>query len=397
VKVLHLTNYFFPESSGTTTRLYNLISRLPFGVQVATSNRTLKGDFISPETEQLGNITVNRLPLRLGTPAQNSIWQAQNTVRHDTELLAEFAAKQQFDIIHAHNSLVFGQAAVRTRGKTRWSFVFEYHGLAQESLRGRLRGVKSFYIGRADRAVMGRCDRIICLTNRLKEWLTVHYKVPDAKITVVPNGADIDFFKPAEGLSPKSQALKNSFGINGKVVMYAGVMDSINGLEDLAAVAPQIIGEQRETGFIFLGGPLDNNCLAALAGKYPNNVKLVSSVPYNRMPDYYGLCDIFIIPRPSSISSETIIPMKLLEAMAMGKTVVASDVGGLAEVIRDHKNGYLFKKGNLASLKNTLLEALGVDNTQIGINARQTITERYTWDRSVNALIKIYEDLAVKG
>ena len=63
MKLLHLTQYFFPEYSGTTTRLYNIVSRLPFNVQILASNRTVKGAIIAEKEEQFGNVKVNRIPL----------------------------------------------------------------------------------------------------------------------------------------------------------------------------------------------------------------------------------------------------------------------------------------------------------------------------------------------
>jgi glycosyltransferase involved in cell wall biosynthesis len=395
LKVLHLANYFFPEYSGTTTRFYNIVSRLPFEVQLITSDRVVKGKVISPKQEQFGNISVNRLPLGFGfTAGKNSAWGTINAIRRDTAMLAGFARQQQFDIIHAHNSVVFGQAAGKIAVKPDRPFILEFHGLAQESLSGLFRGLKTFYIEHTDKGLMRRCDHIITLTNRLKEWIVSAYRIPEDKITVVPNGADTQRFAPGKEYETKANALKNGLGIGGKVVMYAGVMDKINGLDDLARVIPEMIRLNPTLCFLFLGGPAGNANLAALCSSYPENVKFLASVPYDDMPPYYEMCDIFVIPRPSTISSETIIPLKLLEAMAMGKPVAGSDVGGLAEVIKNRENGYLFEKGNLDSLKKTLLEALETDNTRIGRNARQTITEKYTWDKSVNTLTKVYEKLA---
>ena len=116
-------------------------------------------------------------------------------------------------------------------------------------------------------------------------------------------------------------------------------------------------------------------------------------VHYDEMPVYYQMCDLFVIPRPSTISAEIVTPLKLLEVMAMEKPVLGSTVGGIAEVINHEENGYLFEKGNMESFKKTLLEVLDMDNSQIGTNARKTIVDNYTWDKSAKILQKVYEDL----
>ena len=394
MKVLHLANYFFPEYSGATTRLYNIISRLPFDVQVLTSNRLIKGDVVSPEREQFGNITVNRLPLMFGAAGRkNHFWNSMNAIRRDRETLAGFALKQEFDFLHAHNSVVFGQTAAQIAGKMSRPFVLEYHGLAHESVSGLLKGIKTYYIQRTDRDIMGKCAHIITLTDHLKEWIIKFYRVPDSRITVVPNGVDIKRFAPAREYIDRAAELKKGLGIEGRVVMYAGVMDMINGIDSLAAAASQIIPENPQVCFVFVGGPADYKSLGALGSQFPKNVKLVPGVSYDDMPSYYEMCDIFVIPRPPTISAETIVPLKLIEVMAMGKSVVASDVGGLAEVIKHGENGYLFRKGDAASLKKTLLAALEADNKQIGLNARKAVVEKYSWDKSVETLLQVYKKL----
>lgn len=116
-------------------------------------------------------------------------------------------------------------------------------------------------------------------------------------------------------------------------------------------------------------------------------------VEYEKMPLYYQLCDLFILPRPSTISTELITPLKLLEAMSMERTVLGSNVGGISEVIKNGKNGYLFEKGNSNDFKNKLQEILNTDNNKISKKARDTIINDYTWEISSSLLKKVYKEL----
>jgi glycosyltransferase involved in cell wall biosynthesis len=396
LNVLHLTNYFLPESSGTTTRLYNIVRRLTYSVQILTSNRYVKGEVIKEKEGQYGNVAVRRLPLTFGSPGSSPL-SIIGAIRQDKKILIEAAANYQYDIIHAHNAVVFGQAGAEISAKTAKPLVFEYHGLAHDSVSGLLKGLKSWYIRNTDRQVMQKAAHTVTLTQKLKEWLCLNYGIPERKITVVPNGADTERFTPKKEYALKAAELKNKLAIKGKTLMYAGVMDRINGIDTLAAMVPAILKEKPEVCFIFLGGPGMSESLKTLCAAYPKNVRFLSSVPYDEMPSYYELCDVFVIPRPSTVSSETIVPLKLLEVMAMGKPVVASDVGGLAEVIKHGENGYLYHKDDTASLKNALLEALAADNTQIGLEARQTVLDSYTWEKSVERLSAVYQQLTGKG
>jgi len=162
---------------------------------------------------------------------------------------------------------------------------------------------------------------------------------------------------------------------------------------DLAEVIPSIFEERPDTSFVFIGHGPEENKIVTLSEKYPQ-VRFLSMVHYSEMPVYYQMCDVLVIPRPSTISSETVTPLKLAEAMAMEKPVLGSNVGGITEMIRHGENGYLFKKGDGGSFTRTLAEVLDDKNTQVGKNARKTIVENnYTWDKSAEILQRVYEGL----
>jgi len=394
LKALHLTGYFFPEYSGTTTRLYNIVSRLPFQVQIITSDRTGAGNIIPEKEEQIGNISVNRIPLASGGLLQAiPVLRYAHTLYRRPSILAKYASGQQFDIIHAHNSLVYGEAAKQLSAKSGKPFILELHGLSQESSAGPLGSIKARYIERVDKKLLSDCHHIITLTQSLKEWIHSYHGLPESKITVVPNGADVEQFSPGNGKKRNAENLREKFGIGGKIVMYAGNMDKINGIEDLGKVIPDIIQERPDVCFVFIGQRPRGRRFTLLAEDYPQNVKFLPMVPYEEMPAYYQMCDVFVVPRPSTISSETLTPLKLLEVMAMGRPVLGSNVGGIAEVVKDGENGYLFEKENMESFRKVLLAVLDTDNTQIGNNARDTIIKSYTWDNSVKVLQKVYQDL----
>ena len=394
MKLLHLTQYFFPEYSGTTTRLYNIVSRLPFNVQILASNRTVKGAIIAEKEEQFGNVKVNRIPLVPGGTIQSvPILRYFHTLYRRPQVLTNFASSQQFDIIHAHNSLVFGEAA-KELGKTfNKPFILELHGPPAESATRALDYTKSWYIKRIDGKLLRYCQHAISLTESEKKWIIDSYKLPESKITVVPNGADVDQFSPKDEFKKEAENLREKLGLPGKVVMYAGVIDYINGMDDIAIVIPQIIKEKPDISFVFIGDGPEQKRLLSLSKSYPRNIKCLRQVPYSEMSVYYQMCVIFVIPRPSTISTETVTPLKLLEVMAAEKPVLGSNVGGIAEVIRHGENGYLFQKGNLTNLKNTLLEILDTDNILVAKNARKTVIQNYTWENSARILQKVYQDL----
>lgn len=376
-------------------RLYNLLCRLPCKIELLVSDRTLSGEVITQGTEKFGNINVTRVVLqsasRLGRLPP---WRYIHIIYRIPKILVNAAQGLSFDVIHAHNPFPMGKAARKLSQKSHKPFVLELHAVRDDYLTGAYSRFKeTVYLARENNKALVSSDKVITLTQSQREWLCHSSKVPESKVVVVPNGADLNQFAPTEESKRKAEELRESLGISGKVVMYAGYMDRLNGLPGLAEVIPWVIREKSKVCFLFIGHGPEEERIISLSKEYRHNVRYLPTVPYSEMASYYQLCDVFVIPRPSTISAETLAPLKLLEAMAMEKPVLGSNVGGIAEVIRHGENGYLFQKGNMESFKKVLLEATDADNAQIGKNARRTVMENYTWEKSAKVLQEIYEDI----
>jgi len=108
--------------------------------------------------------------------------------------------------------------------------------------------------------------------------------------------------------------------------------------------------------------------------------------------------DILVYPRYSMRLTELVTPLKPLEAMAMGKALIASDVGGHRELIKDCETGVLFKAGDEGDLVKALTQLL-TNTAQIARlqrNGREWVHERHTWPKTTNAYRQIYSRLTVK-
>lgn len=391
LKILHFALAFFPEYSGTTIRLSTLLFNLPYEILLVVPDRTIGGDVIEQREEYFNNIKVKREAMQ-SIPAFKRLAPMRfiNTFYQRPMRLFDSAKSESFDIIHAHNSSFFANAADKLSKRTNKPFIIELHTAELDYKYGIKGYVNAFYIDRMTKRYLNSCSHVITLTESLKNWISIRYGIPEEKITVVPNGSDINKFAPK--YKNNAEDLKEKLNLSDSVVMYAGFMDRINGMLDLANVIPNIIAEKPDTSFVFIGHGPEENSIIALSKRYPQ-VKFLPMVPYDEMPVYYQMCDAFVIPRPSTISAETVTPLKLLEAMAMEKPVLGSNVGGISEVIKHCENGYLYEKGNMESFKKTLLDVLDGDNSQIGKNARKTVAENYTWEKSAKILQKVYEDL----
>ena len=115
-------------------------------------------------------------------------------------------------------------------------------------------------------------------------------------------------------------------------------------------------------------------------------------ISHKNIPSYYSIIDIFVVPRINSRVCHIVTPLKPLEAMAMGKCVLASNVGGLKELIVDGKTGLLFDPENVADLSqkiNYLIKHEQYRN-EIGERASEFVREQRNWDVLCKKYIEIY-------
>jgi glycosyltransferase involved in cell wall biosynthesis len=121
-------------------------------------------------------------------------------------------------------------------------------------------------------------------------------------------------------------------------------------------------------------------------------------VPHDQVQDYYNQVDIFVYPRLSMRLTELVTPLKPLEAMAQGRLVVASDVGGHKELIEHQRNGYLFKANNADDLAATVLDLLNKPQQweQLRVAGRSYVEQERNWTKSVSFYKNVYTHLITK-
>jgi PEP-CTERM/exosortase A-associated glycosyltransferase len=121
-------------------------------------------------------------------------------------------------------------------------------------------------------------------------------------------------------------------------------------------------------------------------------VLMPGRIPHERIAGVYALVDILAYPRYSMRLTELVTPLKPLEAMAMGKALVASDVGGHKELIRDGETGLLFPAGNAAALAESLHKLIQ-DNElrdRLASQGREWVRKNHSWEKTTSVYEEIY-------
>ena len=219
--------------------------------------------------------------------------------------------------------------------------------------------------------------------------------IEPGKVTVIPNAVDIDSF--TFGAEP-DVALRSSLHLNGKTVLgFIGSFYAYEGLLLLLDSLPEILRRHPDVVLLLVGGGPDNDKIQAriaelnLAGA----VICTGRVPHNEVQSYYSLVDIFAYPRLPMRLTDLVTPLKPLEAMAQGKLVLASDVGGHKELIRNGENGFLFEAGSAVALADTVSRLLESRDRwpDILTAGRAYVENERNWATSVARYQSLYEAL----
>ncbi|MCC6259370.1 MAG: glycosyltransferase family 4 protein, partial [Anaerolineales bacterium] len=135
----------------------------------------------------------------------------------------------------------------------------------------------------------------------------------------------------------------------------------------------------------------DQNYFDEFKSANPHLAILVTGqIPHNDLPAYYSLMDVFVHP-----SLRDGMPNAVLEALACGKTVIATPVGGVTDVIEDGKNGHLINVNDTNALSQKIIEALNHNQATLQAFARETIINQFTPQKELHANLELYKRLGV--
>ena len=303
--------------------------------------------------------------------------------------------------MHAHSPSLNGLTALRAGKKHNIPIVYECrafwedaavdHGTTGDgSLRYRITHALETY-------VFKRANAITTICEGLRKDI-IQRGIPADKITVIPNAVDIEKF--SFGLKA-NQGLRKKLGLIDKVVLgFIGSFYGYEGLPLLLQALPKIIEARPETRLLLVGGGPQELLIKQKTSELglEQQVIFTGRVPNEQVQEYYNQVDVFVYPRLSMRLTELVTPLKPLEAMAQGRLVLASDVGGHKELIEDKQNGYLFKANDPKVLADTVLTLL--DNQmqwdKIRKNGREFVEKQRNWSLSVARYEKLYKQLLKK-
>ena len=396
MKVLHILDHSIPLHSGYTFRTLSILReqrRLGWETCHLTSPKqtgaTLPLELVDGwEFHRTMAPAVTRLP-GVGE------WALMRQLEHR---LNEVAVQSRPQLLHAHSPVLNALPALRVGRRLGIPVVYEVRAFWEDAAVDHGSTTEGSIRYRLTRAMetwaLRRVDHVFTICEGLREDIVAR-GIPAEKVTVIPNAVDIASFEP--GGTPDA-GLKAQLGLqNASVVGFIGSFYAYEGLDLLLDAFPAMLARRPDVRILLVGGGPQDAALKAQAARLgiADKVVFTGRVPHEQVQRYYDLVDVLAYPRHSMRLTELVTPLKPLEAMAQGRLLVASDVGGHKELIRHQETGLLFQAGNAEALAGAVVDLLArVDQWPALRRAGRRFVERErNWAASVARYQAPYEKL----
>ncbi len=407
--ILHLFKISLPILSGYTIRCHFILSHQkkfanPYGL---TSPFVLRNDKISSYNGVCYYRYPNNTKINLfkNSKITNLLYFARlinkayfKLLKVPSSFINEIVENKKIDLIHGHTNERFPKYGAKVARKKGLPFIYEVRGFWEDSfvISGSLKefGYNYMNIRRKETNLMKKADAIITLGNIMAKEI-ISRGISKDKIFIVPNAVDTKVFKP---IMPDKRLISKLEIQGKKIIAYVGSIREIEGIDALIN-ALKLVKEDFDNIFLLLIGGISkeykkklNNIIRRL--KIRDYVYFIGKVNPNEIINYYSILDLIVIPRIKARVNILVPPLKQLEAMAMQKVVITSDMPALREYIKPGVSGDIFKAGDYVDLAKKIKFYLSNPElmTELGLKARNFVKNKYDW----NIVIEKYHSLYKK-
>ncbi len=394
MRIIHVLDHGLPLQSGYTFRTRAILkAQEQRGWTVAAVTGPRHGT-AADAVESVDGLTFHRTRAAL----KGGIWGEVAGIAAFAKRIDAAVESFRPDILHAHSPVLDALAAYRVARRRGLPLVYEIRAFWEDAAVGNGTGTEGSAKYRATRALetwaVHRADAVAVICEGLRGDLVARGVAAD-KIVVSPNGVDLSLFGEPVAAEP---ALARELGVeDAETIGFIGSFYDYEGLDDLIAAMPALVAARPKARLILVGGGPMEAALRVQAAASPaaEAIRFVGRVPHTEVERYYALVDVLAYPRKHMRLTDLVTPLKPLEAMAQGKLVAASDVGGHRELIRDGETGTLFRPDDPAAIA-TALAGLLADRS--GWEARRArgrafVEAERNWSSNICRYEPIYQRL----
>jgi glycosyltransferase involved in cell wall biosynthesis len=290
--------------------------------------------------------------------------------------------------IHAHgHPYLSSLAAAKLAKKYSKPFVLTQHNTFIEygGVWDQVERLNDQFVGRQ---TLKMAKKIIVISNATKNYV-LSLGVPSEKVTLIYNGVDLERFKP---IPTVGEVVRKKWGIpkDAKVAITVRRLVFKNGIDTLLESANLALKNNPNLVYLVVGKGPDYSAVKARITQLgiQKNFILAGFVSDQDLPSYYNAADFFILPSKSGEG----LPLVGLEAMACGLSLIATDVGGIGEIIINDY-GKIVPAHSAEIMAKAAVDFAEMDQSKFKAKLRGIMTEKYSWDRNIDKLVKVYEEI----
>ena len=388
MKVLHVLYQSLPNSAGSSIRSRDIVNnQLKMGLKPVIITSPFQQSFEKGKLKETNSgITYyrtfsneNEVVSEKKTSFLIQIMKFFRIINFSLQVY-KVVKKENIDVIHAHAMFFCAFSAQFAGFLLRKPVVYEIRSLWEE--RFKRNNLINYFIFSSitvlETFAMLFANQIVVINNNLKNQLQKRLFLMNKKITVVENAVDLDRVE----ISTRNK--------NNLVFGYIGTLSPIEGLDLLIMAFNDL---QIKNKLLIFGDGVEFEKLKKLANTN-SKIEFKGKISNDEIAKAYGQVDVIINPRKKSYLTDSVTPIKPLEAMAYKKLILVSDVGGMKELVENEVNGIVFKSDSYDEIKNVILEVINRnDLDKIIDNSFQYIKEERSWKVNVRNYNLIYKYL----
>lgn len=359
-----------PKAAGVGYYVQNLSKKLVWlGHEITVLTR---GNISGWSFEDDGGISVVRTPFIPMPPFH---------IAFHSCFINSFLRKKKFDVIHYHSPLIPKTKSDRPKIATFhscWRKEAETYEKATDIYSLYVKLFKN-YFAKTEQDIIDDSTILTSVSRSLAEELRRYYKLKGKEVEVVGNAVDVERFRPKTNRRDGS-------------ILYAGRLVYRKGVLDLLEAAGYVVEKKPDARFIVVGGGplLPHMKKEAKKKRLEKNIVFSGPVSQDELIKYYQTASIYVLP-----AHYEGLPTTLLEAMACGMPVVATNIPAISSVMEGEDVGFLVSPKKPEELSQAIVKLLGDEDLsqRMGEKARKLVEEKYNWGIVVEGIMKKYDEL----
>jgi glycosyltransferase involved in cell wall biosynthesis len=318
---------------------------------------------------------------RLGAPVYELHWHTGNSYRAALPL-ANILRKQRIDVLHAHSWSTYCEAALAGFLARTPTVVITIHGMQTPYPQSKTAILKHFVRISAERILSRTYTTICAVSQGVKDYMVKEVGLNPQKVSVVYNGIKIIDRNTPDEKEPRQAVQEEDF-----VLVWAGRLVPVKNLSGLLKALATVRGTVPNVRLDLIGDGPDRESLEHEARALGVNDRIHFAGYTPRVRDWLSRADIFVMP-----SHYEGFSVALLEAMAAGLPVVATEVGGNPEIVLQGKTGVLIPPNDTEALAKAIIDLH--ENTQLRMEMRRfaykRVSEEFSMDKMIAKYCSIY-------